>query len=278
MLERKCPSCKATISYKTKQAFQNAVKKNTSCKKCTATKNLKDMHLKMRSGEIPYGFQGKSHSIETSTSISNSVKLAHKEGRLDVSGKNNGMFGKSYESNKKGKSYDEIYGKEKSNEIKRKLSKLSTGKNNPMYGKPSPQGSGNGWSGWYNDWYFRSLRELSYVVNVIERFNLKWKSAESIKIPYINENGEAKNYFPDFLINDKYLIEIKPKKLFKSAQVIQKKTAAEEYCKRNKLIYKLISPRILTDLELIELVNQKKIKFLPRYHKKFLEYTKKNKV
>ena len=80
-----------------------------------------------------------------------------------------------------------------------------------MYGKPSPQGSGNGWSGWYKGWYFRSLLELSYMILVIERFNISWSNGEKIKITYKNFSGINRNYFPDFLLNNKYIIEIKPK-------------------------------------------------------------------
>jgi hypothetical protein len=69
------------------------------------------------------------------------------------------------------KTYEELYGKEKANKMKNNLSILNSGSKNKMYGKPSPQGSGNGWSGWYKGWYFRSLIELSYMVNVIEK---KW--------------------------------------------------------------------------------------------------------
>jgi hypothetical protein len=36
-----------------------------------------------------------------------------------------------------------------------------------MYGKPSPQGSGNGWSGWYKGKYFRSIMELSFIVEYL---------------------------------------------------------------------------------------------------------------
>ena len=40
-----------------------------------------------------------------------------------------------------------------------------------MYGRFSPRGSGNGWSGWYKEWYFRSLLELSYMINET-KFNM----------------------------------------------------------------------------------------------------------
>ena len=55
-----------------------------------------------------------------------------------------------------------------------------------MFGRPTPQGSGNGWKGWYKGWFFRSLKELSYVVNVLEPNGDIWESAENIKIPYVN--------------------------------------------------------------------------------------------
>lgn len=171
----------------------------------------------------------------------------------------------------KGKNIDEIYGKEKADIIRDKISKKSSGKNNPMYGKPSPMGSGNGWSGWYNNWYFRSLLELSFMINVIERFNFKWESGENKKysINYIDYKGLEKTYFPDFILNDKYLVEIKPKKLWESNVIKNKKNAAIIFCEKNNLKYKLINPRKLTFNEIKILVEQTKVVFLDRYKKKF---------
>ena len=51
-----------------------------------------------------------------------------------------------------------------------KISNASKGKNNPMYGKPSPQGSGNGWSGWYKGIYFRSLLYSSFMSSIDNLF------------------------------------------------------------------------------------------------------------
>ena len=60
-----------------------------------------------------------------------------------MSGENNPMYGKNYQSyglkrwanEAKGKTFDEIFGEEKSKEIRKNLSNKTSGKNNPMYGK-----------------------------------------------------------------------------------------------------------------------------------------------
>lgn len=179
--------------------------------------------------------------------------------------------GINHGSEQKGKTIDEIHGKEKSDIIRKKISDKVSGKNNPMYGKPSPSGSGNGWSGWYEGWFFRSLLELSYMVNVIERFNLKWENAEKskYKIEYFDYKGTPRTYYPDFLVEGKYLVEIKPKRLWNSSNVKDKKDAAVIFCEKNNFKYKLISPRKLTFDEINLLVEQTKIKFTDRYKMKF---------
>ncbi len=194
-------------------------------------------------------------------------------------GAQNNMFGKSdhthgwinYGKSIKGKSLEDIHGNEKSQEIKSKLSKHSSGKNNPMYGKPAPMGAGNGWSGWYNEWYFRSLHELSYMINVIERFNFQWESAEKkdLQIKYKDGDNE-RTYVADFLIEGKYLVEIKPKKLHKSRIVKLKEKAAINFCFDRGLIYKLSSPVKLLDDEIIkDLIETDRIQLIDRYKEKY---------
>jgi hypothetical protein len=133
-----------------------------------------------------------------------------------------------------------------------------------MFGKPAPQGSGNGWSGWYKNWFFRSLRELSYMIKVIEKDNLNWKTPDkTFKISYIDYNGKNRTYFPDFIINETKIVEIKPIKLQKSPKVIAKQKAAEIFCCENSLTYEMIDPDILSDDEILKLYMEHKIKFCP---------------
>ena len=54
------------------------------------------------------------------------------------------------------------------------------------------------------------------MINVVERFNFEWECGERYcKIPYTLDNKQ-RNYFPDMLLNKKYLVEIKPKSLMNS--------------------------------------------------------------
>ena len=185
-----------------------------------------------------------------------------------LSGTGNPMYGKSV--------YDVWllkYGKKKADlllEEKRKKHRISSaGERNPMYGKKSPQGSGNGWSGWYKEWYFRSLRELSYVINVLEPNGLAWKSAENIRIKYKDWEGNERTYHPDFLVENKLLVEVKPEKLMKSPSVIAKQKSAEKFAKSKGLKYELIDPPMLKEDQIEKMHKEKSIVFIERYELKY---------
>ena len=256
---RICPECKIEeTDYSSKYTYEKAIKNNSVCRRC---RNI---------GKNNPMFGKKSHLLGKKLSESQKEKI-RKNTKILI-GKDNPSYKKSFYQ-----WWVEKYGKEKADnlllEFKKKQSELNKGKNNSMYGKPAPQGSGNGWSGWYKGWYFRSLRELSYMIKVIERFKMKWESGEQkdYLIPYLNWDGNKKNYFCDFIINKKYLVECKPKKLHQSVSVKVKTIGALNFCKKNKLKYKLISPTMLTDDEIMKLYKFKKIKFLKRYERKFRE-------
>ncbi len=268
---RICPQCKKEIKYKHKGTWKRLEKKGSFCFNCTR-KNLcktdeQKKQMASHFGEPRRGrdnpFYGKKHSDKTK------AILAKKCRRV---GKECGMYGRSF--------YDiwlEKYGKKEANkkmvEFKKKQSILHSGKNNPMYGKPSPQGSGNGWSGWYKGWYFRSLRELSYVINYLEKNNLEWISAEKKKfsIPYKDYDGTERTYRPDFFVENSILVEIKPNRLKKAVTNNLKKAAAEKFCKKNNYKYEVVEPKRMKDKQIADLYKKKKIKFLDRYEKKFKE-------
>lgn len=171
----------------------------------------------------------------------------------------------------KGKKYEEIYGKEKSDLMKKNLSNKFSGENNNMYGKPSPNGSGNGWSGWYKDRFFKSLLELSFLINYVDRYNMNCKSAEKkeYRIKYKDYQEKERNYFPDYIINEKYMVEIKPEHLRNSFDVIRKKESAIIFCKENNLKYKMITPPRLSKSKIKNLIETEKVILIDRYKEKY---------
>jgi hypothetical protein len=275
--QRECPSCKNITTFKSIKSYNRAIDSNRNCRKCSIRKNIKGYRDKISTGEIENPFKGKTHSDEVKSLLKKkSTGRKHsEETKLKISkttkGSLNPMYGRSLYDIWEQK-YGKIEADKRLEEFKAKISKATSGKNNPMYGKPSPQGSGNGWSGWYKGIYFRSLLELSFLVNWVDRFNLKIENAEckKYKIQY-DSNGSERNYFADWVINEKYLIEIKPKKLWSTPQNKAKSEAAEEYCKENNLIFKIIEPLKIETIQIISLYNTKKLKFSKNYEDRFRE-------
>lgn len=173
ILKRNCPNCDKEIIHKNKRCFDNAFRKVTVCKSCATTA----MHAK------------------------NPNKLT---------GNNNPMFNNCAENIWKNTlSKKEVELKIINRKIKK--SKASSGSNNPMYGKPSPEGSGRGRSGVWHGHSFRSLLELAFL----EWFCLANKyipeTAESSKWRVQLSNGHF--YYPDFVDKEENIYEIKPFKI-----------------------------------------------------------------
>ncbi len=263
--QRKCPECDEILTYSNKYERNRAEKNKVICKSCSTLGDKNPFFNKKHTEEFKKKISefriGKDFYSEVSKD-----KL-----RIKMT-ENNPMFGKSV--------YDvwvEKYGNDEADkkmiELKKKHSNNNSGEKNNMYGKPSPIGSGNGWSGWYKNWYFRSLRELSFMINEIENKNMNWENGEQkkYKISYVDWNGQNRNYFPDFIIDNKQMVECKPTKLQSSISVLSKKKAAEKFCEENNLEYILVEPDILTMDFIKKLYVDKKIKFIPRYEEKFLK-------
>lgn len=281
---RKCPDCNKEIYHKNKYSCFN---NHRSCASCAAKKRIKKygnneqfkkLSTKGYLSGINNPFYGKKHTNETKKKISENTNrqfMQTPEYKQKISnqtkGRNNPMYNKTYYQ-----IWVQKYGKEKADELQKiknkKTSEQCKGKNNPMYGKPSPQGSGNGWKGWYNNWFFRSLKELSYVVNVLEPNNTSWESAEksNIVIPYTWQ-GRQKTYRPDFLVNKTLLVEIKPTKLKSSISVRLKQSAAEEFALTRGWKYEIIDPPTITNEQLLYLHDNHLLQFTEKYEIKFQE-------
>lgn len=122
------------------------------------------------------------------------------------------------------------------------------GEDNPQWGKPAHKLSGKGIKGYYNGVFFRSLMEASFIINFLEKNNLKYENGELRKfaIPYIFE-GRKRNYFCDYVVENNYY-EIKPLALHTQPRNVAKWDAAKMWCEKNLKTFKIFSEQDFTIL------------------------------
>lgn len=180
---------------------------------------------------------------------------------------------------KKDKTYEEQYGIEKANLIKDKLTKSMTGELNHMYGKPAPKKSGNGWSGWFKNHYFRSLMEFTYLYYLLEN-NINFENGELKKFKILYSfNDKMYNYYPDFyLVDIDTYIEVKPKSLLNTAKNIAKINAAKSLHNDKFIIITEDNLKYLKPLAILQMYENGDILFDDKdIIKKGLEKIKNNK-
>jgi hypothetical protein len=278
--ERKCPNCGQVLTYTTLKGRNRAIRDGKWCKKCRMAEISSRAEVRVCRSVFAKGrigdknpFWGKHHTEETKKQVRQADRSYTQtdDFRLKSArhGSQNGMYGKSF--------YDiwcEKYGVDEANrrlaELSAVRSQQASGENNPMYGKPAPKGSGNGWGGWYKGWYFRSLRELSYMISVIERNHHVWQNAEckEISIPYTDFSGSNRTYHPDFLLDGTVLVEIKPKNLMETPTNRLKVEAAKIYCSDKGWEFRIVDVRILDTAKLIELFLNGEVIFNQKYQKR----------
>ncbi len=279
-LERKCPQCGKILTYSSKGALTTANKKGGVCRKCASinsgfTARYATKGKNCGKDNPQYGRElpewHKEILRNTDKSYTKTDKFRQTMSRV-TSGKNNPMYGRTpYEI------WIEKYGKEKADRLHKEWCKKhsvnNSGSGNPMYGKPSPNGSGNGWKGWYKEIFFRSLRELMYLIYLDEN-NIEWVNGETLRIKYKDYKGKDRTYRPDF-IHDGMLVEIKPKRLQNTPTNLSKRKAAEAYCVKVGLKHKYVDPEI--DCVIIKKhIDNNDIKFNGDYLKRFNDYVKKD--
>jgi hypothetical protein len=153
--ERICPLCDSTIYHTKKENRNTAFNLKKPCKKCAMVKLNENMK------GINNPFYGQKHTDNTKEKLKKSWTderksiqsdlLKNDEKKIELL-KINGRINKE-QYNTFYDNWVAKYGKEEADKkyeiYRQKISEKNSGSNNPMYGKPSPQGSGNGWSGWY---------------------------------------------------------------------------------------------------------------------------------
>lgn len=269
---KQCPGCGKDQNYTIKHNLMKAIKVNRLCRDCNGKNHSKRM---TGSGNPSYGNKPSPDSIAKgrATYVARGVNIYTPElreiRRKQMSGTGNSMYGRSFYD-----SWVEKYGTEVADqkliEFKSKISKATSGPNNPMYGKPSPNGSGNGWKGWFQDHFFRSLLELSFLL-LLENKNIDWTSGEIIRIPYTDFNGHKRTYSPDFITSTE-VIECKPESLQKSMSVKIKARAGVIWARGQGLNYIMVDPGRPSFDVINKLVDEGSIIWTPRYAKKFEDY------
>jgi hypothetical protein len=281
---RQCPICNRDIKYFEECTYINAINNISKCKSCISkiSQNRPEQKEKLRQASSGknnprYGSNIYTEWVEKYGQDIADIKWKerYEKHSKNMLGQNNPMYNKC--------PYDiwlEKYGQEiadkKLIEWKKKIAR--PGELNGMYGKPSPIGSGNGWSGHYKGYYFRSLLELSYLKYLLDN-NIEFENAEKKQYTIIYEiNNSKKTYRPDYYLpKTNQIIEIKPKKLITSYTNKCKFKAAKEYWKDKFKILTENEIQII-DLEILyTLYLNKDIIFDKGYAGKLEEYYLKHK-
>lgn len=254
--------CGHVVSYTLKGNAFEAVKKGRLCKECARLPHNNGMYGK------PNPFKGRQHTEETKKILSYKSRARprseseREQARINLAKVSNRR--PVYEI------WVEKYGVEEADERQKafaaKQSILNKGKNNSMYGKPSPGGSGVGWKGWFGGRFFRSMRELSFMVR-----NPEYRGGESAywTASYLSADGSERTTRPDFVCDEKKeVVECKPSKLHSSPTVLLKKRVMEELCLSRGYTYRIVDPPFLPKEEIFDLIEQGMVTFMEGYEEK----------
>ena len=178
------------------------------------------------------------------------------------------------------KSFIKIWKDRHSPEVFNKLMENRCGKNSNLWGRPPSKTGGRGYSGWYkSNFYFRSLHELTFMLSLDEQ-QISWRSGEykSLNIEYIGENGRIKNYWPDFIVNETKIVEIKPLSLQSETSVQLKASAAIDFCNKNGFVYEMIESKP-DKIKIKKALQNGLVEFTKPFEEKFLKnLTKKQRL
>lgn len=174
----------------------------------------------------------------------------------------------------KGKTYDEIYGIEKSEKLRKQFSIRVSGEGNPAFGKNYKNG-GRSIKGYYKGLFFRSLLEYSFMKHLENQgFNLiKDVDYECFHVPY-KLNDRNRTYTIDFyvkLINTVY--EVKPNyqiKIIKETDILSIKIkSAQNFFSERNIIFSIVTENDFNKISFAEALQDENVKFDERTFKYF---------
>ena len=146
---------------------------------------------------------------------------------------------------KRGRTWEDIFGIEGAAKRRVNMRKIMKGNNYNKLGF----GQGGGYTGKYKNLYFRSLIELTFIIEA-ERCGLEIYNAENL-FPMTMDNGKV--YKPDFYAPDFFgstIVEIKPSKRVNDEDVEYKASQAAKFCRDNNIQYTIGFDRMLTNDDL----------------------------
>lgn len=280
---RVCPDCSVVIKYFTHFYHDRAVTKNSFCKPCSVKGSRNPQYGLPK--ELT-SFYGKTHANSSKEKMS-SKRIEHFE---NLSSEDRKAFSEKMsevvttrQSENPVQSihfyWTNLYGIEEADrrwkEFKDNLSVKMSGEGNPMYGKPSPSTSGNGYKGWYNGQFFRSLRELTFMLKnpqVATAESNRWRAS------YVDWDGISRTTVPDFVDElNKIVYECKPKKLHESPSVRNKATALEAHVEFLGYSYEIVDPGVLNTETLLQLIKSNNVLLTEKSKEKLEQWLLKNK-
>lgn len=135
-------------------------------------------------------------------------------------------------------------------EYRKKMCKIAQEKwKNPEYAEKVIRNSKNSFNtGWYKGLYFDSSYELAFILKIeIEEGDIKCLQRANFFINYENSLGKKSVYYPDFILKNKYLVEVKGYGPWADLENIElKNRAAKIWCIKNDKKYRLIEKQDLT--------------------------------
>lgn len=96
-------------------------------------------------------------------------------------------------------------------------------------------------SGFYKGLYYNSSYELAFLLFQEKSGNFKKIERVQFYIPYIDVRGKWSHYFPDYIFDKKYLIEIKGFGPWVDLNNLSlKNKAARKWCEENNKEFRLV--------------------------------------
>lgn len=171
---------------------------------------------------------------------------------------------KEMNSQRTGKSYEEIFGENRAREIKARISARVKGSGNPSFGKCRM--GGKSVKGYYKGKFFRSLLELSFMKHLESLgFSLEDVKYECFTIPWKDKSGTSRTYRIDFYVPSiKTAYEVKQSFALKFEENIQKWDYAESFFNDLNVKFQVVTEHDFRKISFDETKNDHNVVFIQK--------------